>query len=262
MWLEANAVSGYLYEPVMLPTITTDCNALTLDAIKYMLRNILLFFILFFGHRVFAQHEKLTLTQTDSNLIIRERPYQFRFGHFFKTNILYAILLDTSNDNEHNTTYCRVTFFEKVNNKWQKKNEFDSLPTSVGIKTRFCNYNSDAIEDYLVSADIDGTGGNETEHLFIFDNKTKTLRLIKGFENIPAKSYDAKSRIITSVGLAAGIPNFVYFKIEHFKLIEIGGKEMWSDNEYGYLEKYKMVDGKKVIYYKAKRKLPVDFYDW
>lgn len=37
---------------------------------------------------------------------------------------------------------------------------------------------------------------------------------------------------------------------------------MWSDNGYGYLEKYKMVDGKMIVYYKDKKKLPIDFYEW
>jgi hypothetical protein len=229
-----------------------------------MPRTALLFLIFFFGHRLFAQQLSLKkpLTYADSNLIKQEKPYQFHFGHFFKSNALYAILLDTSNDNKHDIVYSDVKFFEYVDNRWQKENEYDSLQTSGVIQTRFCNYSNDTIKDYLISAGIIGTGGNETEYLFIFDSKTKSLRLIKGFENIPTTSYNAKNGIITSVGLAGSIPNFEYFKIEDFKLIKVGGKEMWSDNDYGYLEKYKIVNGKKIIYYKDKKKLPIDFYEW
>ena len=228
-----------------------------------MHRTALLFLVFFSGHRLFAQqvNSKQPLTYTDSSLIKQEKPYQFYLGHFFRSDTLYSIILDTLHDNK-GVAYCSVKFFEKVDNKWQKKNEYDSLQTSRAIQTRFCDYSKDTTKDYLVSADIVGTGGNETEHLFIFDTKTKSLRLIKGFENIPTTSYDAKSGIITSVGLAAGIPNFEYFKIEHFRPIKVGGKEMWSDNYYGYLEKYKIVKGKKVIYYKDKKKLPIDFYEW
>jgi hypothetical protein len=229
-----------------------------------MLRVSLLFLILFSGHRLFAQQikTKQVLTKTESGLIQKENPNQFQFGHFFKSDTLYAILLNISQDYKKNMTYCKVRFFENVNNTWHKINEYDSLQTSGEIKTRFSNYSKDTIKDYLVSAGIVGTGGNETEYLFLFDIKQKSLKLIKGFENIPTTSYNAKSGTITSVGLAAGIPSFDYYKISSFHLIKVGGKNIWTDDKYGYLEKYKMVKGKKIVYYEDKKKLPFDLYEW
>ncbi len=230
-----------------------------------MLRlSLLFFFILFVGHRLFAQqiNSKQPLTLAESTLINQKKPYQFYFGHFFKSDTLYAILLDTSIDHKQNVTYSQVKFYEKVNNKWHKKNEFDSLRTSAQLQSRFSNYNNDKIEDFLVSAGIVGTGSNETEYLFILDTKTKSLQLIKGLENLPSTSYDTKSNTISSVGLASGIPNFEYYKINNLQLSKIGGKEIWTDDKYGYLEKYHIINGKKVIYYKRKRKLPFDLFEW
>jgi hypothetical protein len=144
-----------------------------------MLRVSLLFLILFSGHRLFAQQikTKQVLTKTESGLIQKENPNQFQFGHFFKSDTLYAILLNISQDYKKNMTYCKVRFFENVNNTWHKINEYDSLQTSGEIKTRFSNYSKDTIKDYLVSAGIVGTGGNETEYLFLFDIKQKSLNL-------------------------------------------------------------------------------------
>ncbi len=228
-----------------------------------MLRHSLLFLILLSGQRLFAQQVKTkqVLTKTESSLIEKENPNQFQFGHFFKSDTLYAILLDTSQDYKKRTTYCKVRFFQNVNNSWHKINEYDSLKISGVIQTKFSNYSKDTIKDYLVSAGIVGTGGNETEYLFIFDIKTKALKLIKGFENIPNTSYNAKSGTITSIGLATGTPNFEYYKISNFHLIKVGGKDIWTDDKHGYLEKYKMVKGKKVVYYNDRKKLPFDLYE-
>jgi hypothetical protein len=155
-----------------------------------------------------------------------------------------------------------LRFYKNVGNEWQKKNVFDSLKIEMPIKTRFCNYNNDVIKDYLFSAGIVGTGGNETEYLFLLDKETASMKLIKGFENVPSTSYDTKTGIITSIGLAASIPNFEFYKIKNFKLIKIGGKEMWSESGYGYMEKYRVVNGKRIVYYRNKKKLPIDFYKW
>jgi hypothetical protein len=244
------------------PAESQSCK--TLAAIKTMLRSSLLFLILFLAQRLFAQQVKTkqALTKTESSLIENENPSQFQFGHFFKSDTLYAILLNTSQDYKKSTTYCKVRFFENVKNTWHKINEYDSLKISGVIQTRFSNYSKDTIKDYLFSAGIVGTGGNETEYLFLFDIKTKSLKLIKGFENISTTSYNAKTGTITSVGLAAGIPSFEYYKISNFHLIKVGGKDIWTDDKYGYLEKYKMEKGKKVVYYKDKKKLPFDLYEW
>ena len=222
-----------------------------------MNRIALLLLIFISGYRLYAQNTNSERPSTwlDDSLIKKEKPYKFHIGHFFASNTLYAIVVDTSNDNKKNVTYCNVKFFEKVNNKWRKKNEYDSLQTTNLIQTRFGNYSNDTIKDYLISAGIVGTGANETEYLFMLDSRTKSLKLIKGFENIPSTSYNGKSRLITSVGLVAGIPNFQYFKIVDFRLIKLGGKQMWSDELYGYLEKYKVVNGKKIVYYKNRKKI-------
>lgn len=216
------------------------------------------------GHLLFAQQVKLSpiLTETDSSLLKKEHPLQFQFGRFFETDTLYAILLNNSGDYAKNKNHFILNFFEKAGNQWLKRNEFDSIESSGKIKTRFCNYNKDTIEDYLISEGIVGTGGNETEYLFIFDSETKSLKLIKGFEKIPSTSYNSKNGIITSIGLVAGIPNFEYFKIDNFLLIKVGGKNIRTDNTYGYLEKYRMVNGKRVVYFKTKKKLPFDLYEW
>jgi len=229
-----------------------------------MNRIALLLLIFISGYRLYAQNinSKRPSTYLDDSLIKKEKPYEFHFGHFFADDTLYAILLETSNDNKKNVVYCNIKFFEKVNNKWRKKNEYDSLQTTNPNQTRFGNYSNDTIKDYLISAGIVGTGANETEYLFILDRRSKSLKLIKGFENIPSTSYNGKSGIITAVGLAAGIPSFEYFEIVDFKLIKLGGKQMWSDDLYGYLEKYKIINGKKIVYYKNRKKLPVDFYNW
>jgi len=159
-------------------------------------------------------------------------------------------------------TYFRLTFYEKTNETWNKKNEYDSLKTFEKPKTKFSNYNHDGLSDYLVSAEIVGSGGNETEYLFIFDSNTRSLRLISGFENLPSTSYNIKTGIITSIGLAASIPNYEYYKIINFQLKKIGGKEIWIDNNYGYLQKYRINNGNKIIYHKEKKKLPFDLYKW
>jgi hypothetical protein len=231
---------------------------------SFMHRIALIILIFFFGQKIYAQkvNSNQSLSYEVSSLLKQEKFYQFHFGHFFESDILYAILLDTSKDNKTGRTYCSVKFFERVGNRWIRKNHYDSLQTSRIIRTRFCNYNGDAIQDYLLSAGIIGTGGNETEYLFLFDIRTKSLKLIKDFENIPTTSYNPKNGVITSIGLSAGIPNFEYYKISSFHLDKIGGKEMWSDNSYGFLEKYRIVNGKRIVFYKDKRKLPIDFYYW
>jgi hypothetical protein len=229
-----------------------------------MCRTAFLFLIFIQGYistlaqQVNSQH---LLTYADSNLIKQEKPYQFHFGQFFKNDTVYAILLDTLRRDNQNVTLFGLKFFEKVGNKWLRRNEYDSLPT-WGIHTRFCNFSKYNYMDYLVSADIAGTGGNETEYLFIFDKKTRSLLQIKGFENLPNTTYNRKNGLITSIGLVSGVPSFEYFKIEDFRLIQVGGKEMWADNSYGYLTEYKIISGRKIIYKKEKRKLPIDFYKW
>jgi hypothetical protein len=37
---------------------------------------------------------------------------------------------------------------------------------------------------------------------------------------------------------------------------------MWSEGRYGYMEKYRVVNGKKIVFYRDKKKLPIDFYKW
>ena len=202
------------------------------------------------------------LTSIDSSFIKKENPARFKIGHFFKNETLCAILLNKYKTNDSAETYFNLRFFEKTKDSWAIKNEYDSLEISGILEDRFANFNEDKLPDYLVKAGIVGTGGNETEYLFLFNASVKSLMLVKGFENIPNTSFDNKSGVITSIGMAAGMPNTVYYKINNYHPTEIGGKNIWTDEEYAYLEKYRIKNGKKIVFYKERKKLPFDMDEW
>jgi hypothetical protein len=229
-----------------------------------MHRYIIIILILLQNQITLAQKNAngIHLTTIDSSFLKKQSPTKFKLGHFFKTDNLYAILLSEFMSNDSTKTYFNLKFFEKTENLWTKKNEYDSLETDGILEDRFANYNKDKLPDYLIKAGIIGTGGNETEYLFLFDTSSRSLVLVKGFENIPSTSFDRKRGVITSIGLSAGIPSTEYYKIYNYRPVEIGGKDIWTDSDYAYLERYRIKNGKKIVFQKERKKLPFDMYAW
>ncbi len=98
------------------------------------------------------------------------------------------------------------------------------------LEIEYADYNFDKTKDILIPAGTDPRG-NHGYHLYVVDNKRKTLTYIKGFEDIGNPETNEKYKIIESFVLT-GQNFWQFFRIDkNNKLVDLGHQISENGNE-------------------------------
>ncbi|RZL45086.1 MAG: hypothetical protein EOP00_18205 [Pedobacter sp.] len=98
----------------------------------------------------------------------------------------------------------------------------------VKDNVRYEDYNNDGIKDLMLFVTTGGRGANELYHLYLKDERNKTLRKVHGFDEIANPSYQKKYRLIVGYSYA-GTNSYSLYRIKNNKVYQIG--KSFEDSE-------------------------------
>lgn len=144
----------------------------------------------------------------------KDTVYPFKDSSYTLT--LYVFNTESPSD-EYNAV---VTFSRQVKNK-QTIIFRDSIYTMFGNIERE-DYNNDKVKDIAIF-NFCGARANPSYHLYLVNNKTRTLKRVMGFEKLPNPEFDPKHHIVTSMALYGSKQYHRFYRINaRGQLINLG----------------------------------------
>lgn len=165
-----------------------------------------------------------------------ENEYFKKYEIFNDPNyILTLTTIDTTNAYKNHNPTVILNLLKKnvniidtlINDSLFSRNPIGAIPE---IKVEFIDFNSDGTKDIIVPYGTDSRG-NSGLHLYIVENKSKTINYVKGFNEIGNPKTDSSNYLICSFVLS-GPPFCKFYQInDKNEVIDLGHYIEFYDSE-------------------------------
>ncbi|RWU10336.1 XAC2610-related protein [Pedobacter chitinilyticus] len=133
----------------------------------------------------------------------------------------YVLAIDEGSVKTSGERVCTVHFFHQKTGSqttlWKQE-----LAMQYGQETKKADFNGDGVADFLILKGTGARGSNELYYLFLANPKAKTLKRVKGFEDLPNPSYHPKYQVVTSYSFAGKNYYSIYRMGKGNQLIQVG----------------------------------------
>lgn len=133
----------------------------------------------------------------------------------------YVLAIDEGSVKTSGERVCTVHFFHQKTGLqttlWKQE-----LAMQYGQETKKADFNGDGVADFLILKGTGARGSNELYYLFLANPKAKTLKRVKGFEDLPNPSYHPKYQVVTSYSFAGKNYYSIYRMGKGNQLIQVG----------------------------------------
>jgi len=148
--------------------------------------------------------------------------------HPFKdSNYLVEFHVFDAQERDHRNKNAIIKLFreEDGNKRTLKLDSIYCLDWSIILR----DFNNDKVKDILLTDDVGGRA-NVSYHLYIVDDKTKTIQSVNGFEKLVNPEVDTEDNIIVSIGMAGPVGvHYSFYRIKKKDQLVDLGHSFWDN---------------------------------